>query len=187
SPELIERLRAELPELPAARIRRFRDQYGLPALDAGVLNSSAALASYYEEVAAASGDPKAASNWVMGELSAHLNETGHTPETRPVRPAALAGLIGLVGDGVIGSAGAKQVFAGLVEGEGGGDPRVIVEARGLAQISDEGALRSIVNEVVAAHPAQAEQFRAGKEALLGFFVGQVMRATNGRAEPRAVQ
>jgi aspartyl-tRNA(Asn)/glutamyl-tRNA(Gln) amidotransferase subunit B len=104
-----------------------------------------------------------------------------------VRPPALAQLIALVGAGTLGSAGAKQVFAALAAGEGGGDPARIVQERGLEQIADQSALRAVVDEVVATHPAQAEEYRAGKQALLGFFVGQVMRSTGGRAEPRAVQ
>jgi aspartyl-tRNA(Asn)/glutamyl-tRNA(Gln) amidotransferase subunit B len=124
---------------------------------------------------------------VLNEFSAHLNETRASAAKSPVRPAALAALIGLVGDGTLGSAGAKQVFAGLVAGESGGDPAAIVTARGLGQISDTGELAAVVAGVVAAHPEQAGQFRQGKEALLGFFVGQVMKTTGGRAEPRIVQ
>jgi aspartyl-tRNA(Asn)/glutamyl-tRNA(Gln) amidotransferase subunit B len=124
---------------------------------------------------------------VLNEFSAHLNERGVEPGSSPVEPGSLAGLIGLVRDGTLGSAGAKQVFAALVDGEGGGDPRRIVEERGLGQIADTGALRAIVEEVVAANPQQAEQLRAGKAALTGYFVGQVMKRTGGRAEPKAVQ
>jgi aspartyl-tRNA(Asn)/glutamyl-tRNA(Gln) amidotransferase subunit B len=123
----------------------------------------------------------------MGELAAYLNEHAIEIEASPVRPQALAGLISLVADGTLGSAGAKQVFAALAAGEGGGDARTIVTERGLEQIADEGALRAVVAEVVAANPAQADEYRAGKQALLGFFVGQIMRKTGGRAEPRAVQ
>jgi aspartyl-tRNA(Asn)/glutamyl-tRNA(Gln) amidotransferase subunit B len=183
SRELVERLRAALPELPAARMRRFERQYGLSRPDAVALNRTPALAAYYEDVAAASGDAKLAANWVLNEFSAHLNEAGLEPGASAVRPESLAALVVLVRDGTVGSAGAKQVFAALAAGEGGGDPQRIVEERGLGQISDEDALRGVVEKVVAAHPAQAEQFRGGKEALLGFFVGQVMRQTGGRAEP----
>ena len=124
---------------------------------------------------------------MLNEFSAHLNEARVGPAESPVRPAALAALIGLVADGTLGSSGAKQVFAALVAGESGGDPAAIVEARGLGQISDTGALAAVVAEIVAAHPAQAEQFRGGKENLIGFFVGQVMKATGGRAEPQIAQ
>ena len=185
--ELIERLRSELPELPAARAARFVSEFGLSQYDAEVLNQTPATAAYFEEVAGHAGDAKAAANWVMGELSAYLNEHDLEIEDSPVRPPALAQLIALVGAGTLGSAGAKQVFAALAAGEGGGDPARIVQERGLEQIADQSALRTVVDEVVAAHPAQAEEFRAGKQALLGFFVGQVMRSTGGRAEPRAVQ
>ena len=187
SPELIERLRSELPELPAARSARFVSEFGLSLQDADVLNQTPETATYFEQLAALAGDPKASANWVMGELSAYLNEHGLPIEESPVAPAALAQLIALVGDGTLGSAGAKQVFAALAAGEGGGDARAIVDERGLAQIADQGALRAVVDEVVAANPGQAAEYRAGKDALLGFFVGQVMRSTGGRAEPRAVQ
>jgi aspartyl-tRNA(Asn)/glutamyl-tRNA(Gln) amidotransferase subunit B len=185
--ELIERLRSELPELPAARAARFVSEFGLSLYDAEVLNQTPATAAYFEELAGQVGDAKAAANWVMGELSAYLNEHDLEIEDSPVRPPALAQLIALVGAGTLGSAGAKQVFAALAAGEGGGDPARIVQERGLEQIADQSALRAVVDEVVATHPAQAEEYRAGKQALLGFFVGQVMRSTGGRAEPRAVQ
>jgi aspartyl-tRNA(Asn)/glutamyl-tRNA(Gln) amidotransferase subunit B len=187
SSELLERLRSELPELPAARAARFVSELGLSLQDALVLNQSPAMATYFEQLTAVAGDAKASANWIMGELSAYLNEHALSIEESPVDPPALARLIALVADGTLGSAGAKQVFAALAAGEGGGDARTIVEQRGLAQIADQGALRSVVDEVVAANPGQAAEYRAGKDALLGFFVGQVMRSTGGRAEPRAVQ
>jgi aspartyl-tRNA(Asn)/glutamyl-tRNA(Gln) amidotransferase subunit B len=187
SAELIERLRSELPELPTARAGRFETQYGLSRQDALVLIGTPATAAYYEELVPLAGDPKLAANWVMGELAAHLNEHALEIEDSPVTPSALAGLIALVAEGTLGSAGAKQVFAALAAGEGAGDARAIVRERGLEQIADTGALRSVVEGVVAAHPAQAAEYRAGKQALIGFFVGQIMRETGGRAEPRAVQ
>ena len=124
---------------------------------------------------------------MLNEFSAHLNEARLSAAESPVRPAALAALVGLVADGTLGSSGAKQVFAALVAGEGGGDPAAIVAARGLGQIADADALAAVVAEVVAGHPQQAEQFRGGKENLMGFFVGQVMKATGGRAEPQLAQ
>ena len=187
SDELIEGLRAALPELPAARVRRFEADYALPLAQALDLGVGSELAAYFEEVAAACKDPRAAANWVLNEFSAHLNEARVGPAESPVRPAALAALIGLVADDTLGSSGAKQVFAALVAGESGGDPAAIVEARGLGQISDTGELAAVVAEIVAGHPAQAEQFRGGKENLMGFFVGQVMKATGGRAEPQIAQ
>jgi aspartyl-tRNA(Asn)/glutamyl-tRNA(Gln) amidotransferase subunit B len=181
----VERLRGSLPELPGARIRRFEAAHGLPFSDAAALNRTPELADFFERTAAAAGDAKGAANWTLNEFSAHLNESGLEPGASRVTPEALAELVGLVRDGVVGSAGAKQVFAALVEGEG--PPRAIVEQRGLGQIADESQLRAVVDEVVAANPQQAEQFRAGKQALIGYFVGQVMKATGGRAEPRRVQ
>jgi aspartyl-tRNA(Asn)/glutamyl-tRNA(Gln) amidotransferase subunit B len=187
SGELIERLRSELPELPAARAARFVEALGLSMQDALVLNQSPAMASYFEELAALAGDPKTSANWIMGELSAYLNEHSLEIEQSPVAPQALASLIGLVADGTLGSTGAKQVFAALASGNGELTAEQIVERDGLAQIADQGALRAVVDEVVAANPGQAAEYRAGKDALLGFFVGQVMRSTGGRAEPRTVQ
>jgi len=187
SAELIDGLRASLPELPAARVRRFESEYELPLAQALDLGIGSGLAAYFEEVAAASGDARGAANWVLNEFSAHLNEARLSAAESPVRPAALAALVGLVADGTLGSSGAKQVFAALVDGEGGGDPAAIVAARGLGQIADADALAAVVAEVVAAHAQQAEQFRGGKENLMGFFVGQVMKATGGRAEPQLAQ
>jgi aspartyl-tRNA(Asn)/glutamyl-tRNA(Gln) amidotransferase subunit B len=187
SEELIETLGNALPELPAARVRRFERMYELPFAQALDLGVGSAIADYFEQVAGASGDPRAAANWVLNEFSAHLNEARVSPADSPVGPAALAALVGLVSDGTLGSAGAKQVFAAMVAGESGGDPAAIVQARGLGQIADSGALAAVVAGVVAAHPEQAGQFRAGKEALMGFFVGQVMKATGGRAEPKIAQ
>jgi aspartyl-tRNA(Asn)/glutamyl-tRNA(Gln) amidotransferase subunit B len=187
SAELIDGLRASLPELPAARVRRFESEYELPLAQALDLGIGSGLAAYFEEVAAASGDARGAANWVLNEFSAHLNEARLSAAESPVRPAALAALVGLVADGTLGSSGAKQVFAALVDGEGGGDPAAIVAARGLGQIADADALAEVVAEVVAAHAQQAEQFRGGKENLMGFFVGQVMKATGGRAEPQLAQ
>jgi aspartyl-tRNA(Asn)/glutamyl-tRNA(Gln) amidotransferase subunit B len=185
--ELLERLRAGLPELPARRQRRLEQQHGLDFRSAAALIATPGLADRFEEVAALSGDSRAAANIVLNDFSAHLNEARITPAESPVGARAMADLVALVADGTLGSAGVKQVFAALVAGEGGGDARRIVEERGLAQISDTGAIRDVVVRVVSANPAQAEQYRGGKEALLGYFVGQVMRETGGRAEPRVVQ
>jgi aspartyl-tRNA(Asn)/glutamyl-tRNA(Gln) amidotransferase subunit B len=187
SAELVTGLRDALPDLPAARVRRFEGDYGLPFAQALDLGVGGELAAYFEQVAAASGDARSAANWVLNEFSAHLNETGLGAADSPVRPDALAALIALVADGTLGSAGAKQVFAALVAGESGGDPAAIVAERGLGQIADAGALAAVVAQVVGSHPQQAEQFRAGKENLMGFFVGQVMKSTGGRAEPQLAQ
>ena len=160
--------------------------FGLPEGTAEPLGLNAALTLYYEELAARTGDPKAAANWVMGELSAHLNATGLAPEVSPVTPERLAGLVALVADGTLGSSGGKQVFAALVE-QPGATAADLVASLGLGQIADEGALGALVDEVIAAHPDEAATYRGGKQALLGFFVGQVMKQSGGRAEPKAVQ
>jgi aspartyl-tRNA(Asn)/glutamyl-tRNA(Gln) amidotransferase subunit B len=183
---LVDQLRASLPELPAVRIERFVGQYALPEPIAEALGTGSELAHWFESLAGLVGDGRLAANWTLGDFSAHLNTAGLAPGDSPVTPTRMAGLVRLVESGAIGSAAAKQVFAGLVD-----DPRAsaeeIVEARGLGQIGDEAALAAVVDAVVIANPAQAEQFRAGKEQLLGFFTGQVMRQTGGRAEPRTVQ
>ena len=160
--------------------------YGLPEGTAEPLGLNGALTAYYEDLAARTDDPRAAANWVMGELSAHLNTTGLAPEESPVTPARLAGLVQLVADGTLGSAGGKQVFAALVE-HPDRDAAALVDELGLGQIADEGALGTLVDEVIAAHPDEAATYRGGKQALLGFFVGQVMKQSGGRAEPKAVQ
>ncbi len=186
SRELVEELRATLPELPAARIERLVRDYGIPEGTAEPLGLNGALTAYYEDLAARVDDPRAAANWVMGELSAHLNATGLAPDESPVTPERLAGLVGLVGDGTLGSAGGKQVFAALVE-QPERSAAELVDALGLGQIADEDALGALVDEVIAAHPDEAATYRGGKQALLGFFVGQVMKRSGGRAEPKAVQ
>ena len=180
-PVFVEEIRAAQPELPAARIERFVRDYGLSRYDAFVLGAQGPLARFYE--AAASGaDPKLTANWTMGEYLAHINATGLEPGHGHVTPARLAALVGLVADGVISGSAAKQVFALMAEERA--EPQEIVERHGLGQISDEGALDAVVARVVADNPAQADQFRAGKEQLLGYFVGLVMKATQGRANPK---
>jgi aspartyl-tRNA(Asn)/glutamyl-tRNA(Gln) amidotransferase subunit B len=175
-------VREEMPELPAARRQRFVATYGLPPYDAGVLTSSAALGGYFEKVAAACGNPKAASNWVMGELLRTMKERGVSIEHVPLTPAALAGLIGLVEKGTISSSIAKDVFAKMYDT--GRSAEDIVAAEGLAQNSDEGALLAIVRDVIAKHPDAAAQFRAGKNQTFGFLVGQVMKGSGGKANPK---
>jgi aspartyl-tRNA(Asn)/glutamyl-tRNA(Gln) amidotransferase subunit B len=179
----VEEVRAALPELPAARIERFVRDYGLSRYDAFVLGGQGPLARFYE--AAVSGaDAKLTANWTMGEYLAYINGAGLEPGHGHVTPGRLAALVRLVADGTISGSTAKQVFALMVEERA--EPQEIVARHGLGQISDEGALAAAVAKVVADNPAQAEQFRAGKEQLLGFFVGQVMKATQGRANPTLV-
>ncbi len=173
-----------LPELPAQRRRRLREEYGLPAHDAAVLTSSKAMGDFYEAAVAAGADPKAASNWMMGELSAYLNAKGVEIGEVPVTPAQLAGMIELVEKGTISGKIAKSVFEEMLES--GRDAEEIVAERGLTQISDQGELEAVVEEVVKENPGVVEDFRKGKERAVSFLVGQVMRKTRGRANPQLV-
>ena len=181
---LLDAVRADLPELPAARRHRYVEVLGLSAYDAGWLTQEPETAVYFEAVAEASGDAKLSANWVMGELSAALNRDERAIADSPVTPAQLAGLITRLKDDTLSSKTAKTLFEGLWAGEGGVDE--IIEARGLKQVSDTGELKAIVDRVVADNPDQVEQFRAGKDKVLGFLVGQVMKATQGKANPKQV-
>jgi aspartyl-tRNA(Asn)/glutamyl-tRNA(Gln) amidotransferase subunit B len=179
--ERVARVRATMPELPDARRRRFVAQYGLPDYDAGVLTQSPDLASYFEEVAAASAQPKAASNWVMGELLRMLKERGTAVADVPLPPAALAGLVRIVEAGAINSSTAKDVFAKMYDS--GRSAEEIVASEGLAQIGDEAAVLPIVHEVMAVNADAVAQYRAGKQQTFGFLVGQVMKRTKGKVNP----
>ena len=181
---LLETVREELPELPAARRHRYVETLGLSAYDAGWLTQEPETAAYFEAVVAAGGDAKLSANWVMGELSAALNRDERAITDSPVTPDQLAGLIARLQDDTLSSRTAKTLFEGLWAGEGEVDE--IIEARGLKQVSDTGELKAIVERVVADNPGQVEQFRAGKDKVLGFFVGQVMKATQGKANPKQV-
>jgi aspartyl-tRNA(Asn)/glutamyl-tRNA(Gln) amidotransferase subunit B len=172
-----------LPELPAARRARFVAAYGLPEYDARELTRARGMADYFE-AAARSVSPKAASNWIMGELSRTLNERGLPIEQSTVGPDALAGLITLVEGGAINGPTAKDVFEKMFAT--GRDARTIVEAEGLAQVSDESAILAIVREVIAAQPDAVAQVRAGKTNTFGFLVGQVMKGSGGKASPKVV-
>ena len=179
----VERVRAALPELPWPRHERYMRDFGLSDYDAAVLTEERAVAAFFEDVAARV-DPKLAANWVMGDLTALWKERGVAPERSPVTPEALAELIELIQSGAISGKMAKDVLAATAEGQG--SPRRIVEQRGLAQINDEAALAAAVDAVLAAHPQQVEQYRAGRANVFGFFVGQVMKKTNGQANPQVV-
>ena len=181
----IEAVRTTLPELPEARRQRFVAAYGLPEYDAGVLTQSAELADYFERVAADAGNAKAASNWVMGELLRTLKERGTAIGDVPLAPRALAGLIRLVDRGAISSSVAKDVFAKMYDSGRSADD--IVAADGLAQIDDETALLTIVRDVLARHGDAVAQYRAGKTATFGFLVGQVMKGSGGKANPKLDQ
>ena len=173
-----------IPELPLEKRERFVSEYGIPPYDAGVLTASRALADYYEEVARLSGRPKIASNWLMGDVLAHVNETKMEIEEVPIKPAALAELIGVIEDGTISGKIAKEVFEEMWNS--GKGPKEIIENQGLVQITDAGELERTVEEVLAAHPQQLDQYRSGKQQLFGFFVGQTMKATGGKANPKIV-
>jgi len=184
----IEELRNTLPELPVAKRHRFMDQYGLSAYDANVLADSRELADYFEAVVAACDDAKIAANWVQVELLAQLNRTEQPITDSPVDAEQLGGLIKRILDGSISGKIAKQVFEAMWQGEGSADD--IIEARGLRQVSDTGALEAMVDEVIASNSTQVQQYRAADEGkrkkLLGFFVGQVMKASRGQANPKMV-
>ncbi len=182
--EWVDEVRAALPELPSARIARFMGDYGLSRYDATVLGGAPAIAGFYEAVVAAGADPKQAANWTMGEYSAHLNETGLEPGRGHVTPERLAALVALVADGTVSTTAGKQVFALMVAEHG--EPADIVAAHALAQVSDAAELEAVVRQVLADNPAQVEQFRAGKRQVAGFLIGQVMKATQGRANPTLV-
>jgi aspartyl-tRNA(Asn)/glutamyl-tRNA(Gln) amidotransferase subunit B len=180
--ERIERLRTTMPELPEARRRRFVAAYGIPEYDAGVLTQSAELADYFESVAAASKNPKAASNWIMGELLRTLKERGAGITDVPLTSRALGDLIGLVEKGTISSSIAKDVFAKMYDS--GRSAQEIVATEGLAQNSDEDALLAIVRDVLSKNGEAVAQYRAGKNQTFGFLVGQVMKGSGGKANPK---
>jgi aspartyl-tRNA(Asn)/glutamyl-tRNA(Gln) amidotransferase subunit B len=182
--EWLARIRSALPELPEARKQRLLRDYALPEYDAGLLSQSRELARYFEATAAAAGNPKAASNWIMGELTRRLKETGVRIEDAPLQPARLASLIRLVDSGAISSAIAKTVFERMYDSHATADD--IVAREGLGQISDEGRIVRIVREVMAANADAVAQYRAGKAATFGFLVGQVMKAAAGKANPKRV-
>jgi len=178
----IEALRKELPELPLARRDRFVDQYGIPEYDATVLTSSKALADFYEECVRLFPEPKQVSNWIMTELLGLLNEAGKEPEECPIGPQDLAELLQLIKDGVISGKIGKEVLAEMFATGKGAEE--IVRERGLEQIADESQLREIVEQVLKEYPKEVEAYKGGKTKLLGFFVGQVMKRTQGKANPQ---
>ncbi|HET9108813.1 MAG TPA: Asp-tRNA(Asn)/Glu-tRNA(Gln) amidotransferase subunit GatB [Steroidobacteraceae bacterium] len=182
SDEFIERVRQDLPELPDEKAARFSAQYALSAYDAGVLTASRELADYYEEVArAVPGEPKLAANWVMGELAAALNKENLDVGSGKMPAARLAGLLARIADQTISGKIAKEVFEAMWAGDRSAD--AIIESKGLRQITDTGAIERAIEEVMAKNPGQLADYRAGKDKLFGFFVGQVMKATQGKANP----
>ncbi|MGB1581389.1 MAG: Asp-tRNA(Asn)/Glu-tRNA(Gln) amidotransferase subunit GatB, partial [Nevskiales bacterium] len=182
--DFLAKLRQELPELPDAKQVRFVAEYELAEDMAEQLTAARAMADYFEDVAKACGDAKLAANWVTGDLSAYLNQDGLEIDASPVSSQALAGLLQRIADKTISGKIAKDVFEAMWAGEGEAD--AIIEAKGLKQITDTAAIEPIIDEVIANNPGQVEQYRAGKDKLMGFFVGQVMKATQGKANPAEV-
>jgi aspartyl-tRNA(Asn)/glutamyl-tRNA(Gln) amidotransferase subunit B len=181
SEEWLARVKASMPEMPAVRRKRFVEEFGLREYDAAVITQERALADYYEQTAAASGDPKAAANWVTGDLLALLKAEGRTIEDSPVTAARLGELVGMVSKGELTGKMAKNVLAKMAStGDGA---RTIVDREGLKAISDTGELDAIIAKVIEDNPKQVEQYRSGKTTVLQFFVGQVMKATRGQADP----
>ncbi len=184
SPEWVEQVRLGLPELPEAKIERFVGEYALPRYDAEVLSADRALADYFEAAVAAGANPKAGSNWVMGEVTRALNAEGIDIERSPVSPQMLAGMLRRIDDGTISGKIAKTVFDEMWKS--GKEADAIIEEKGLKQVTDTGAIEAVIDEILAANPGQVEEYRSGKEKVFGFFVGQVMKASKGKANPAAV-
>jgi aspartyl-tRNA(Asn)/glutamyl-tRNA(Gln) amidotransferase subunit B len=178
----IEEIRQTLPELPDAKIKRFQENYGIPLYDANILTADKDLAIYFElALKTFQGEPKKMSNWIMGELLRYLNEAGISIPRSPVKPDSLAGLLNAIHDGKISGKIGKDVFLKMFDT--GKDSGLIIKEMGLEQISDENTLSSIAHRIVAANSGQVEKYKAGNERVFGFFVGQVMKETNGQANP----
>ncbi|MFZ5632578.1 MAG: Asp-tRNA(Asn)/Glu-tRNA(Gln) amidotransferase subunit GatB [Bacillota bacterium] len=180
----VEEIRSGLPELPDQRKARYVRDYGIPEYDASVITATKELADYFEECVAGYPNAKAASNWVMGELSRLLNANNMEITQCRIRPAQLAGMLKLMDGGTISGKIAKMVFEEMFAT--GKDPEQVVKEKGLVQISDEGAIAAVVDQVLADNPKVVEDFRSGKEKALGFLVGQVMKVTRGKANPEMV-
>lgn len=185
SAEWIEQTRAQMPELPRKMAERFVADYGLPEYDAATLTQSPQMAAYFEQAAQKSGQPKLASNWVMGEISKRLNAEEIGIESAQVTAQQLAQIIQRIQDGTISHNAARQVFDALWRGEAS-DADAVIEAKGLKQMNDTGTLEKIIDEVIAANPANVEQYRAGKDKAFNALVGQVMKASKGKANPQQV-
>jgi len=180
----LERVRASLPELPAARRDRFIVAFGLSPYDAELLTATPAVAAFYERAVALLPQPKTVANWLVGDVAAYLNETGMDLDQISLTPDRLAALLRLIEEGTISGRIAKDVLVEMIKDDK--HPSAIVDARGLRQISDEDALARVIDAVIAEHPGPAAEIRAGKSKAIGFLVGQVMKATGGRANPEAV-
>jgi aspartyl-tRNA(Asn)/glutamyl-tRNA(Gln) amidotransferase subunit B len=180
----IDEIKASLPELPDRKRARFVSEYGLPEADADFLTSEKPLADWFEEAVRLGGQPKTVSNWIMGDLTRLLNEENKSFEECPLKPEQLVGMLKLMDNGTISGKIAKTVFEETYRS--GKDAEVIVKEKGLVQISDSGEIEKAVDGVIAKNPQEAERFRAGEEKLIGFFVGQVMKLTKGKANPQMV-
>jgi aspartyl-tRNA(Asn)/glutamyl-tRNA(Gln) amidotransferase subunit B len=183
--EWIERVRAAMPELPRAMAERYVREHGLSAYDAAQLTQSPAFAHYFQTAVAAGANAKLASNWITGEIARRLNQQDIAIDAAPVTAAQLAALIGRIGDGTVSNNAARQVFDALWTGEGR-EVDAVIEAKGLKQMSDTGALEKIVDAVLAANPKNIEEYRAGKDKAFNALVGQVMKASQGKANPAQV-
>lgn len=186
--DYIESVRQQMPELPEAKRARFTAQYGLSNYDAGQITMDKASAAFFEASTQISGEPKLTANWIMADLGAYLNRTEQRIDQSPITPALLAGLVARIKDGTLSSKIAKQVFEAMGNGEGDADR--IIETKGLKQVSDTGALEKIIDEIIAANPTQVEGYQAATEdkraKMLGFFVGQAMKASKGQANPQVL-
>jgi aspartyl-tRNA(Asn)/glutamyl-tRNA(Gln) amidotransferase subunit B len=182
--EWIQGFRTALPELPAVRTKRFMSDYGLPEYDATILTASKGMADYFEVCVKQFNQPKTVSNWVMGELMRELNNSGTDISASPITPERLVSLLQMVGKGIISLKVAREIFPELYSS--GKTPEQIVQEKGLTQVSDEGALAKIIEEVLGKNPGQVAQFKEGKQQVLGFLVGQVMKASGGKANPGKV-
>lgn len=182
APEQLEEWRSQLPELPYQKRHRYEEELGLSAYDARVLTDDRAIAEYFEATISAKANAKLAANWIMGDISAYLNNSRKSVTELALKPDTLAELIGLIEDGTISNKIGKDVLPELLET--GGSAKELIEKKGLIQISDTGAIEAAIDAVLAANPNELEQYRGGKTKLLGFFVGKVMKETGGRADPK---
>jgi aspartyl-tRNA(Asn)/glutamyl-tRNA(Gln) amidotransferase subunit B len=184
SDDWVGEISAAMPELPLEKRERFVREYEIPAYDAGVLTTSRALADYYEATVKLGGQPKATANWVMGDILRFLNEEKKDIRECPVSPVSLADMLKFIDDGTISGKMAKEIIEDMYKT--GKAPQAVIEEKGLVQITDEGALAVVVTQIMEANSAQLAQFRSGKYNLFGFFVGQVMKATQGKANPQLI-
>jgi aspartyl-tRNA(Asn)/glutamyl-tRNA(Gln) amidotransferase subunit B len=185
TPQFIEDTRGSMPELPGPRAKRFAEQYGLSYADASQLNGDRSLADYYEAaVAASGGNARATANWIRSELLRELESAGLSADKSPIHAKEIGALVRMIDEGKISGKQGKDVLVEMFAT--GKSASAIVEEKGLVQVSDTGEIDRVIDEVMAASPNQLEQYRAGKETLFGFFVGQVMKASKGKANPKVV-